>query len=127
MTMFLTPSSRPRFTTARISSGCTRPVASTWFSRAMIFRIASISGDTWPLGATVRPTASGLDSVFTCLSASKVGSQATLPRLPRLAVDAVHPLDGVRVDAADRPVEDNAAKHFDAARPASLSARRRAA
>ena len=82
MRMFFTPSSLPFFTTAMTSSGCTWPVASTRFSRAMIFRIASICGVTWPFGATVRPTASGLEKVLTCLSDSKVGSHTTLPRLP---------------------------------------------
>ena len=82
MSMFFTPSSRPRRTTAMISSGCTWPVASTRFSRAMILRIASISGVTCPPGATTRPRASGLASVLTCLSDSKVGSHTTLPRPP---------------------------------------------
>src|SRR6185503_16054832 len=80
--MFFTPSSRPRRTTAMTSSGCTCPVARSRFSRAMIFRIASISGVTWPLGATMRPLSVGLPKVLTCLSDSKVGSQTTLPRLP---------------------------------------------
>src|SRR5262245_26638652 len=48
----------------------------------MILRIASISGVTFPPGATTMPCASGLTSTLTCRSASKVGSHTILPRPP---------------------------------------------
>ena len=74
--MFLTPSSRPRFTTAMISSGEHQVLARDDLQDCFhLWRDLAV-------GSTIRPTASGLDKVFTCLSASNVGSQTILPRPP---------------------------------------------
>jgi hypothetical protein len=77
----------------------------------MILSTSSISGVTWPLGATTSPDFVCVHERFNVL----VGIEGRQPDdLAAAARHAMHPFDGIRVDPAHRFIQDDTAPHLDA-------------